>query len=181
MTICYKVQLRVGFILIFLLILLSLFLLCRGENPTEKKDTRTSNGSATKQDTVKVKNYDSLLTNLVILENAVSNHPDSADLIGKFLKMSSLVKVGQLYVAGIGVSTDENADPEIREIEKLQASRQSAKKWALYIKAHLRDSKITPQTKISGKIMYSTSILEIERNDTVFQLFRMPVSSVAIY
>jgi len=175
----YKVYLRVNFIL--LLVFLSLFLLCRGDNPSEKKDNNTSRESNTLKETIKIENYDSLLTNLVILENAVSEHPDSIDLIGQLLKTSSLVKMGYLYVAGIGVASDESTDPEIRKIEKLQASRQSSKEWALYIKAHLRDTKLTSRTKIMGKVMYSTSILEIERNDTVFQLFKMPVSSVVIY
>jgi len=62
-------------------------------------------------------------------------------------------------------------DPEIRQIEKQQASHQSAKNWALYIKARVHDSRTTSRTKIIGKIMYSTNILEIERNDTIFQPF----------
>ena len=93
---CYKIYLRVNFTFLFLLILLSTFLLCREKNPTEKKDNKTSRESNTTEEIVTIINYDSLLTNLVSLENAVSEHPDSIDLVGQLLKISSLVKVGYI-------------------------------------------------------------------------------------
>jgi len=181
MTNSYKGHFKLSFTFLLLLISLSMLLLCRENNPTEKKLKRSSRKSIAPKEIVTVDNYDSLLTNLVQLENAVSQYPDSSELIGQLLKMSSLVKVGHLFVAGIGVVLDENVEPEIHQIEKERACRHSAKDWALYVKAHLNDSKITPRTKIAGKIMYSTTILEIERNDTLFQLVKMPVSSVVIW
>ena len=163
-------------IITFITLSLIIIFFCRLDQPL-KRDTRKP---GTGEQVIDIDNYDSLLVYLARYENEMVEHPDSSQLIKQLLSISYNRESGYLYVTGIGVTSKEFSSNEIRLIELQQEARNSAKEWALYIKALLTDKKVTSRTKIFGKVMYWTNIMEVVKEDTVYQLYKMPASSIVV-
>lgn len=90
---------------------------------------------------------------------------------------------GHFFVVGKGVVPDTNdyADYETKLIKQRQAARKSAEKWALYLKTLLKYNDVRYGNNVLGKVMYSKIPLEEICEDTVYQFFKVPITSVVVW
>jgi len=125
-------------------------------------------------DTVK---YDSLLTRLLLLENAVYGNPRDFGFITRLIKASFDSSSGCFIVAGKGAANTSLPGASWKQGRKI-ASNYDAKRWALYCKTWSLGSAVTFGTKISGEITYSSTLLERLDGDTLFSLVSVPTGSI---
>lgn len=169
-----------GFILSFLLGLVMIFFCFRPKH-LEKTKRGTLKKMNTLEQSSEAENYDSLFACLIRLENAIEENPDSSLLTDKILKTAFDAISGQFFVVGKGINSGEFVDYEIELITQKQMARRSAEEWALFLKAFLKGDDIVYGTEILGKVMYAKKLVEEIHEDTVYQLFAIPITSVVVW
>jgi hypothetical protein len=133
-----------------------------------------ADGSPVVSDSVK---NDSLLSRLIVLENAVYANPLEIRKIPPLLRASFDSSSGCFLVAGKGTQNKSMPDASWKQGRKI-ASAYDAKRWALYLKSWSLGSSIRFGTKISGEITYSRIMLERLDNDTLYTLISVPMGSI---
>lgn len=170
---------------IILILFLALFILCREKNPTDMEARQAKRNSLQKYN--EPVNFDSLFTVLISIENALIGSPKNLKYIDQFIHASFQASEQCFYVIGRGEMPDtskELLDNESLLIKQKQDARKSSEKWALYCKALLNNkshSPINSKAKIPGKIMYRKMIKEEMISDTLYQLYKIPITSVVLW
>ena len=136
-----------------------------------------SNGSPVMQDTLESAKYDSLLSLLLTLENAVYSNPRAFKNVAPLLKASFDSSSGCFLVAGKGTHNKSFPESSWKQGRKI-ASSYDAKRWALYCKSWSQGNHGAFGTRISGEITYSMILLERFENDTLYALVSVPFGSI---
>jgi len=115
-------------------------------------------------------NYDSLLTQILDLQNALVQNPEDTHSIRQLLVVSFDSLQNLFYCAGKGVvNTKHPAEAQL--IGMRRAAQNTAQRWALYLKAWQENTMIPFGVEISGNVMSGTAVLfEKTSGDTVYQL-----------
>jgi hypothetical protein len=121
--------------------------------------------------------YDSLLSRIIVLENAIYSNPHEVNNLSLLLKASFDSTSGCFLVVGKGTQNKSLPESSWKQGRKI-ASAYDAKRWALYCKTWSLGS-VTPfGTKISGEIIYSRILFERLMSDTLYTLVSIPIGSI---
>ena len=121
--------------------------------------------------------YDSLLSRILVLENAIYNSPRDMNSIPPLLKASFDSSSGCFLVVGKGTHNKSLPESSWKPGRKI-ASAYDAKRWALYCKSWSLGNYRAFGSRISGEITYSKILLERLENDTLYTLVSVPIGSV---
>lgn len=159
----------------------SIILSCGDHDPVERnyRNERKlkEKTTVTTQETI---SHPDLLAELLLKQTELLRDSVSMASINRLLALSYDSNSQTIYVAGIAPGGQEQSDYEIYLITQRQIARSSAFDWALYIKKLITQKQMVAYTKIRGKIMYSKVLLEESINDTLYQLYAFPVSSIVL-
>jgi hypothetical protein len=153
---------------------------CDEENPSG--DTRTSHRdtlaspAVTADDTT---THDSLLALLLELEAGVMAGRDDPDRAEALLMASFDTSSGCFLTVGSGVRNPAHPEGARKEGQRM-AARRRAGYWAMYLKAWRKGRRLPFKHPLSGKIIYSKTLYEKERGDTLYLLMQTPHGSIIV-
>jgi hypothetical protein len=124
-------------------------------------------------------NFDSLLSLILSLQNAVAANPASAELTVKLKSAALDTPNGGFLTAGTGVFNPEFPEGA-KEQGRIRSARYTGERWALYLKAWHTGTNLAFGNPVSGAITFSRELLSRESGDTLYQLLLVPVGSVVL-
>jgi len=174
----YNKKFYPGFLVI---IVLFLSFNCFEEEDGQPKGPQTkSPEKTTKAAQQAVVNFDSLLAVILPIENEIMSNPSARPPVERLLGVAYNKDAGLFYCVGKGVINPKH--PVASQQQGMRrAARSTGERWALYLKAWQKDSEITLENKISGKLQASVTLLyEKMEGDTLYQLLAIPSDSVQL-
>ena len=155
------------------------FFHCRDEKKVQNEQTTTITQEKTvKGAHMKVSNFDSLLNTILPLENKIMTNPSDQQYINQLLEKAFNTETKEFYCVGKGIINSKQ--PLAAQHQGMRrAAKNTGERWALYLKAWQKDSLITLENEIAGKL-HTTGTLLYEKieGDTLYQLLAIPSDCV---